>query len=397
MANTFKFGAGEWYGKKDTILAYNDENKNYKPLPFTFSRDSTGTIVNKDGLIETVGVDEPRVDYLDNADGHLLLEPSRTNSITYSNDLSQSIYNGDLRTNSVYGELGFNGENDAWRYTKDSSTSSGFINLTFSGTYTISLFIKKEANKGIYIYNFGDTNQFSKINIENGTYISGVDTVKIEKFSNDWFRVSQTLTVSNGVWYFYLTDGNGSQITTSITLQNLQIEQGSYPTSYIPTNGSSVTRAADVCNGAGNSEVFNDSEGVLYWECSSLYDDLTNRIISVSEGNQNNTVQLYFDASSNRVRGTVRAVDGTYQCILSYTASDTTAYIKAAIKYKDNDFSLWVNGVERAADTSGNAPTGLSKISFDSGSGSSDFYGKVKDLRVYNTALTDAELITLTT
>ena len=34
MANTLKFGNGEWYGKKDTILAYNDLNSNYKPLPF---------------------------------------------------------------------------------------------------------------------------------------------------------------------------------------------------------------------------------------------------------------------------------------------------------------------------------------------------------------------------
>ena len=51
MANTLKFGNGEWYGKKDTILAYNDENSNYKPLPFDFSRASSATRVNKDGLI----------------------------------------------------------------------------------------------------------------------------------------------------------------------------------------------------------------------------------------------------------------------------------------------------------------------------------------------------------
>ena len=43
MANTLKFGNGEWYGKKDTILAYNDENNNYKPLPFDFSRASSAT------------------------------------------------------------------------------------------------------------------------------------------------------------------------------------------------------------------------------------------------------------------------------------------------------------------------------------------------------------------
>ncbi len=80
MANTLKFGNGEWYGKKDTILAYNDENSNYKPLPFNFSRASNATVINKDGLIEEVGSGQPRVDYKDDSKGALLLEPSRTNS-----------------------------------------------------------------------------------------------------------------------------------------------------------------------------------------------------------------------------------------------------------------------------------------------------------------------------
>jgi len=79
MANTLKFGNGEWYGKKDTILAYNDENSNYKPLPFNFSRASKATVVNKDGLIEEVGSGQPRIDYKDNSKGALLLEPQRSN------------------------------------------------------------------------------------------------------------------------------------------------------------------------------------------------------------------------------------------------------------------------------------------------------------------------------
>ena len=84
MANTFKFGNGEWAVGKETALAYNDENSNFKPLPFTFDRASTATVVNKQGLIETVGVDEPRIDFLNNTKGHLLLEPSRSNLVTNS-------------------------------------------------------------------------------------------------------------------------------------------------------------------------------------------------------------------------------------------------------------------------------------------------------------------------
>ena len=105
MANTLKFGNGEWYGKKDTILAYNDENSNYKPLPFNFSRASKATVVNKDGLIETVGSGEPRIDYKDDSKGALLLEPQRTNLFTYSEDFSngswQKVASSTITTNTV--------------------------------------------------------------------------------------------------------------------------------------------------------------------------------------------------------------------------------------------------------------------------------------------------------
>ena len=52
MANTIKFGNGQWATKEDSILAYNDENANFKPLPFVTSRASTATTVNKSGLLE---------------------------------------------------------------------------------------------------------------------------------------------------------------------------------------------------------------------------------------------------------------------------------------------------------------------------------------------------------
>ena len=79
MAQKLKFGNGTWATKEGSTLAYNDENNNYKPLPFTTTRNSIGTRVNKEGLIEVVGNDIPRIDYTDSADGVLLLEPSRTN------------------------------------------------------------------------------------------------------------------------------------------------------------------------------------------------------------------------------------------------------------------------------------------------------------------------------
>jgi hypothetical protein len=46
MANTFKFGNGQWAVKDGYALAYNDENGNFKPLPFDFTRSTSATRVN---------------------------------------------------------------------------------------------------------------------------------------------------------------------------------------------------------------------------------------------------------------------------------------------------------------------------------------------------------------
>jgi U3 small nucleolar RNA-associated protein 14 len=83
----------------------------------------------------------------------------------------------------------------------------------------------------------------------------------------------------------------------------------------------------------------------------------------------------------------------------TFTVNPITDFVKCALKYKNNDCSLWVNGVEISNSTSQIAfPINtLTKLSFTSGSSSSNFYGNTKDLKYYPKALSDAELINLTT
>ena len=95
MAQTLKFGNKTWATKVGSTLAYNDENDNYKPLPFAFTRSTSATRVNKEGLIEVVTNDRPRIDYTDTSDGVLLLEKAATNLITYSEDFSNSYWTKD--------------------------------------------------------------------------------------------------------------------------------------------------------------------------------------------------------------------------------------------------------------------------------------------------------------
>jgi len=72
MANTLKFGTdGNWATKQGSTLAYNDENGNFKPLPFNFERSTSATRVNKQGLIEVVSNNEPRIDFTNDSKGAL--------------------------------------------------------------------------------------------------------------------------------------------------------------------------------------------------------------------------------------------------------------------------------------------------------------------------------------
>jgi hypothetical protein len=92
MANTLKFGNGQWATKVGSTLAFNDENGNFKPLPFNFTRSTSGTRVNKDGLIEVVTNNKPRIDFLNDSNGALLLEPQRMNLVQYSEDFSNAYW-----------------------------------------------------------------------------------------------------------------------------------------------------------------------------------------------------------------------------------------------------------------------------------------------------------------
>ena len=147
MANTFKFGNGNWATKEGSALAYNDENNNFKPLPFDFTRASGATRVNKDGLIEVVGSNEPRIDFLNDSKGALLLEPSRTNLIEYSEDFGNSFWtksNATVISNNV---ISPNGTLNASSITFGSSgylLESVTTTKTIGSSETISVFSKTD-------------------------------------------------------------------------------------------------------------------------------------------------------------------------------------------------------------------------------------------------------------
>jgi hypothetical protein len=423
MANTLNLGTdGNWGVKKDSLLAYNSENGNFKPLPFDFTRASSATVVNKDGLIETVGSGEPRIDFKDDANGALLLEPQRSNLLIQSSDFTSSEWtksNLTLETNSIVSPDG------TLTATKLLETTTSLAHLLYdekSGTtpnssYNFNIFVKKLNRRYVGIQSIAAASQSATafFDLDNGvllyTFATGtgysVSNAKIEEYSNGWYRLSATFTTPTSVNYpnICLADSEwttGSSynnyytgdVTKGIYVWGGQYEQGSYATSYIPTQGSVVTRVADACNNGGNEQVINSTEGVLYAQISTFSTSGSAGLISLSDATISNRVTIELDGANIKVRF---IVGGSSIGIFNY-AANITDISKIAAKFSENYFALWVNGTERVAITSGSifSTNTLSELSFDRGDDGEDFYGNVKDVRVYNTALTDSELAALT-
>ena len=374
MANTLKLGAGKWATGTDTVLAFNDENNNFKPLPFSFSRASSATVVNQSGLIETVGSGTPRIDFKDDAKGALLLEPSRTNLWTESEGTS-------IILNSPLGEFGF--------YTLKNSQISRTISASDPISFT---FIVKKIDGTIPTITSSSGNGDLVIYVGGGSSagLSGVLT----NIGDGFYKFKLTGYSNSGTGIEIIQNKSG--VDTYVSL--IQFEVGSYATSYIPTSGSAVTRIAETCNNGANSQVINSTEGVLYAEISAIADDSTLKSVCISDSTTTNRVIINYSNQSNRLTADVRvgAVGQAFMQTFNFTI---TNFLKIAVKYKANDFALWVNGTEAATDNSGitfSANT-LNNLSLDNGAGGEDFYGKIKDIRIYNQALTDAELQALTT
>jgi len=400
MANTFKFGNGNWAVKDGYALAYNDENNNFKPLPFDFTRASSATRVNKQGLIETVPSGKPRIDFLDNTSGHLLLEPSRTNLISQSENINSwnNQYSPTLTQNS---SISPDGSVNADKITATNSSSAKYISVTTvnSTQYNVSVFVKNinSQRSRIEIYNSPNCIlEFNWTNNQPSTQsVTTFTDVSYTYYGNDWWRISANFTATGTNNFYVYPDRINS--TDSILLWGAQVEAGSYATSYIPTEGSSVTRVAETANGAGNSTVFNDSEGVLLFETATLANDSTFRNICISDSSTSDKIQFYYYGNNNNIAYVIVSASSTQASDNTKTLSNALEFNKIAIKYKQNDFAVWVNGTEVSIDLSGNTPIGLKEVAFDDGNGGSPFYGKVKNLRVYNTALSDSELQALTT
>jgi hypothetical protein len=422
-----------WYRLSGTITAssgtnyfyvynsgQNDQNSSIGDAFYLFGIQLVKGTSAKTYFPTTTRLNMPRVDYKDNSNGSLILEPQRTNAINYSNDYTlwsntQFTING----NSVTSPEGITSGTKIVPSTSNTEKyldKGGFVRT--SGQYiTHTVYAKASGYNFLYLSNSA-SRLYAVYDLQQGLVIynnsNGSDfnnhSASIELFGNGWykceligqaqssfasyFRISCGITAINSSTQG-LFQGDG---TSGIEVYGSQVElNASYATSYIPTQGSSVTRNADACELTNVADRINSSEGTIYGEQKSLETNFSyNYFASVSDGTNNNRLEIR--QSSTGLQFLWR-VGGTYQSEITKSNAPFTSFIKYALRYSSTDIKFYVNG---SLVGTINSPTlyasgVLNNIEFADGIGGNNFRGTVKELKYYNTALTDSELVTLTT
>lgn len=389
---------------------------------FYFVADETSCNIARNSGITDISIDNvsvkeatidnlPRVDYTDGTSS-LLVEPQRTNLITYSEDLNQAstVVNATVLLNQGSSPKG---DNSANKFTANTVFPNARLDVTtvINQKYTTSIYAKYEGYQFILLdfkTNFNSGSSGAWFDIINGTIEttqSNVTFTKIEELSNNWYKISITSEATSsgtGQVRIHLCDTDGSNIIAGATgLSNFvwgfQIEEGSYATSYIKTSGSTVTRNQETYEKTGISDKINSEEGVLFVEMAALQTTNTNaEYLIISDGTYTaNSIMIQLRSGANQLA--VWGYSGSvYQIAEIITITDITDFNKIAIKWKANDFEVFLNGSSVYSLSTYTAPTGLDRLEF-SRNGTAHFFGKVKQLQIFKTALSDSELATLTT
>lgn len=368
---------------------------------FNFSRaDGVQTRINKHGLIETVANNEPRLSY-DIVDGkvsdcpHLLLEPSRINSLLQSNQFDTTWYNSN--TSESVSSGGFGGL-DYWTITK--TAASGWIrqNLSLSGVQTLSVYAKSGTLNWIRIIATGSSTASTWFDLQSGVVGSAdfdTESSNIESVGDGWYRCSITVDIGtvNGV-RFYPADGNNdvSGTSGSVLIQATQLESGSYPTSYIPTSGSTEQRQVD------NVELSYSIESTEGFSAVVGFD--------VSEAGSGTSVPAIFfnDDTSNTYMG-FGSTSTNFRCRLNLSG---TSYLNTqgnAPRIQKNRLFMscnsdgWSQGANGVINNTGtNDASVFNKLSSITASPREDVgVMKVSEMSLFKTRLSDSELELLTT
>ena len=378
----------------------------------TFTRSSSGTFVDSAGVLQTAATDVPRFDHNPTTGESLglLVEEQRTNLLLQSEDFSTT-WSVDglssIATNTI--------ASPASTLTADTLTVSGGganrVSQSYfvpsAGTYTLSVYAKAGTGNVLQFRQFlANKDAYVLFNFTTGVMgvVSGGNsasaTATATALPNGWYRLVLTNTYSDAATIDLRIGGavGSSEINTTFYLWGAQLEAGAFPTSYIPTTTSTVTRSADVASitGSNFSSWYRQDEGTVYVEGSHSDDNSTfPRFYTFSDGTSQNRLQLLTLQPSNTLYAEI-STSGVIQASLNINTAYTGQSGKVTLTYKFNDFAGCFDGGAVVTDILGTVPV-VSVMRLGAASdGSALLNGHIRKLSYYPIAVTPTQLQALT-
>jgi len=374
----------------------------------TFTRGSTGTYFGSDGIMRTAGVNEPRFDH-DPITGQslgLLIEESRSNLFTYSDDFNSWAKNNyNVSTNVITAPDG------TLTADKIIPTNPNTFHDIFktpslsSNTYTLSIFAKAAEQSFIRLrIDDGVVGRGTFFNLSNGSIGSSVNVTSstITPYPNGWYRCSITVTTNiinvvfnsypTGSITFYTGDG-----TSGLYLWGAQLEAGAFPTSYIPTTASTVTRSADNASMTGTnfSSWYNSTEGTIFINALTKSTQDGSGFLTLDNGSVADYMRL--TRGFSKFEFLVSKLNGSNQAQL-YSVNNiiTNVPFKSIASYKTNYVASSFNGSSVVTDVAALLSDAATRMRIGFGYYQTYTNGTISRLTYYPIQLTNQQLINLT-
>lgn len=380
----------------------------------TFTRGSIGTYVGEDGLIKTAAQDEARFDH--DSDGNslgLLIEESRTNGVRYSQDFTDALWvktSATIIPNSV---IAPDGTLTGSTMKADAGTAilpSVIQNAGDAAIRTLSLYAKMGTYRYLKINPRG--HQYALVvDLQDGSvYATGntnVISADIIPAPNGWYRLILTTDNTSPTRTFairFSTNANTNATfdfdgTETVHIWGAQLETGSFPTSYIPTSGSTVTRAADVASitGSNFSSWYRQEEGTVFAEAATQLSGTGHVLTGFSTGSFASSAYLVKNGS-NLTEAAPNASPSNLSIQLQSVTNNTLFKSSLAFTAGTGSASAAMNAGTVGTDASTGIPTTMSQMSIGSApwNFSTQWNGTLRRLTYWPQRLPDATLQALT-
>lgn len=332
--------------------------------------------------------DVPRLNYQNGGGGcpSLLLEPQRTNLATYSEQFNNAAWTGGSSNATVTANTTISPDG-----TQNADTvvfgASGYLyqdeSISALASATFSIFSKST----------------TQIIIFGGASPSGTDVYSYQNMGNGWYRQTLTRTFTSGGTGLLQMLINGNNVTHYIW--GAQLEAGAYATSYIPTTSASATRVAEACFKTGITSLIGQTQGTIFYDgiFGTNSDELYLFMQKSGSTGINDSIYLQRFSATSQIYMNVY-LGGSAQVYSGGGSLSVGDRFKIALAYANNDFVLYINGVQIATDTTGSVPTCANlQVGTYTGAPSNPIYmaNKVNQVALFKTRLTNTELAQLTT